>query len=95
MEVVKRANRVLTVSSSSTRSGVNNFAFSWEVTKNASDQPFLDLSKDFTDFFKGLKTGKIKGARITKTADWWFVSLTVEREDEKPDKRTPAVGIDG
>jgi IS605 OrfB family transposase len=120
------------------------FPWTWEVTKNASDQPFLDLSKAFTDFFKGCKTGKgkgrpkfkskkrskpsfylsndqfelgdlkiwipklgwvnmaeklrftgkITGARITKTADWWFVSLTVELEDEKPDKRTPAVGID-
>jgi putative transposase len=38
--------------------------------------------------------GKIKGARITKTADWWFVSLSVELADERPDKRTPAVGID-
>src|SRR6266566_5508323 len=100
------------------------FPWTWDVTKNASDQPFLDLSKAFTDFFKGRKTGKgkgrpkfkgkkrskpsfylandqfelgdlkiwipklgwvnmaeklrftgkIKGARITKTADWWDVA---------------------
>jgi putative transposase len=38
--------------------------------------------------------GKITGARISRTADWWFISLTVELPDEKPTKRTPAVGID-
>ena len=27
------------------------FPWTWEVTKNASDQPFLDLSKEFTAFF--------------------------------------------
>jgi putative transposase len=31
------------------------------VTKNASDQPFLDLGKAFTAFFEGLKNGKRKG----------------------------------
>ena len=29
------------------------FPWSWEVTKNASDQPFLDLGKAFTAFFEG------------------------------------------
>jgi IS605 OrfB family transposase len=29
------------------------FAWTWEVTKNASDQPFLDLGKAFTAFFEG------------------------------------------
>jgi putative transposase len=120
------------------------FAWTWEVTKNASDQPFLDLGKAFTAFFEGLKSGqrkgrpkfkskkrskasfylandqcelgdhriwipklgwvnmaenlrlkgKVTGARITKTADWWFVSLTVERPDEMPEKRHAAIGVD-
>jgi putative transposase len=120
------------------------FPWTWEVTKNASDQPFLDLGKAFTAFFEGLKKGKrvgrpkfkskkrskasfylandqfelgdhriwipklgwvnmaenlrfqgkVTGARITKTADWWFVSLTVEVPDETPEKRTASVGID-
>ena len=121
-----------------------HFPWSWEVTKNASDQPFLDLGKAFTAFFEGLgngkKTGrptfkskkkskasfylandqlelgdhriwipklgwvnmaenlrfkgKVTGARITKTADWWFASITVELEDPPPPPPTPAVGID-
>jgi putative transposase len=120
------------------------FPWTWEVTKNASDQPFLDLGKAFTDFFEGLKngkkkgrpkfkskkkskasfylandqfevgdhrvwipklgwvnmaenlcfSGKITGARVTRTADWWFISMTVELPDDVPDKRTAAVGID-
>ena len=120
------------------------FPWTWEVTKNASDQPFLDLGKAFTAYFKGLKNGKRKGrpkfkskkrsqpsfylandqfelgdhrvwipklgwvnmaenlrfqgkvtgARITKTADWWFISITVEVPDAPPDKRRAAVGID-
>jgi putative transposase len=28
------------------------FPWTWEVTKNASDQPFLDLGKAFTAFFR-------------------------------------------
>jgi putative transposase len=120
------------------------FPWTWEVTKNACDQPFLDLGKAFSDFFDALKNGrkkgrpkfkskkkskasfylandqfelgdhriwipklgwvnmaenlrfkgKIKGARITKTADWWFVSITVEMPDEQPDKKPAAIGID-
>jgi len=123
------------------------FPWTWEVTKNASDQPFLDLGKAYTAFFEGLKNGKkrgrpkfkskkrsrasfylandqfelgdhriwipklgwvnmaeslrfngkVTGARITKTADWWFASITVELEDAQPDPphpRTHAVGID-
>jgi putative transposase len=120
------------------------FPWTWEVTKNACDQPFLDLGKAFSDFFDALKNGrkkgrpkfkskkkskasfylandqfelgdhriwipklgwvkmaenlrfkgKIKGARITKTADWWFVSITVEMPDEQPDKKPAALGID-
>ena len=29
------------------------FPWTWEVTKNASDQPFLDLGQAFTAFFEG------------------------------------------
>jgi putative transposase len=120
------------------------FPWTWEVTKNASDQPFLDLGKAFTAFFEGLKSGKRKGrpkfkskkkskasfylandqfelgdhriwipklgwvnmaenlrfqgkvtgARLTRTADWWFVSIQVEIPAEKPDPCPTAVGID-
>jgi putative transposase len=120
------------------------FPWTWEVTKNAAEQPFLDLDKAFTAFFEGLKNGKrkgrpkfkskkrskpsfylandqfelgdhrvwvpklgwvnmaenlrfqgkVKGARITKTADWWFISITVEVPDSPLDKRGAAVGID-
>src|SRR2546429_357155 len=115
------------------------FPWTWEVTKNASDQPFLDLGKAFTAFFEGkahrprfkskkrskpsfylandqmeLKdhavwipklgwvnlaenlrfTGKITGARVTKTSDWWFISIQVEIPDVHPVKRPAAVGID-
>ena len=115
------------------------FPWTWEVTKNASDQPFLDLGKAFTAFFEGKARrpkfkskkrskpsfylandqfalgdhrlwvpklgwvnlsenlrfqGKIIGARITKTSDWWFVSIMVEVPDEPPEKRPAAVGID-
>ncbi len=115
------------------------FPWTWQVTKNASDQPFLDLSKAFTALFEGRARrprfkskkrskpsfylandqfelgdhrvwvpklgwvnmaenlrfqGKVTGARITKTSDWWFVSITVEVPDEQPDSRPTAVGID-
>jgi len=120
------------------------FPWTWEVTKNASDQPFLDLGKAWTSFFEGLKSGKRKGrpkfkskkkskasfylandqfelgdhriwipklgwvnmaenlrfqgkvtgARVTRTADWWFVSIQVEMPDEKTDPCPSAVGID-
>jgi putative transposase len=115
------------------------FPWTWEVTKNASDQPFLDLGKAFTAFFEGRArrprfkskkrskasfylandqfelgdhriwvpklgwvnmtenlrfTGKVTGARITKTADWWFVSIQVEIPDAVAVKRPAAVGID-
>jgi len=115
------------------------FPWTWEVTKNASDQPFLDLGKAFTAFFEGKHgrpkfkskkkskpsfylandqfefgdhriwipklgwvnmaenlrfKGKVTGARVTKTADWWFVSITVELPDGKQNKRQAAVGID-
>src|SRR5256714_11410069 len=115
------------------------FPWTWEVTKNASDQPILDLGKAFSAFFEGKARrprfkskkrskpsfylandqfelgdhriwvpklgwvnmaeklrfkGKGTGARITKTADWWFVFLTVEIPDEMPEKRLAAIGID-
>ena len=115
------------------------FPWTWEVTKNASDQPFLDLGKAFTAFFEGRAhrprfkskkrskpsfylandqfelgdhhiwipklgwvnmaenlrfQGKVTGARITKTADWWFVCIEVEIPDAIAMKKTTAVGID-
>jgi hypothetical protein len=36
---------------------------------------------------------KVTGARITKTADWWFVSIQVELPEETPVKKPAAVGI--
>jgi putative transposase len=38
--------------------------------------------------------GKILSARISKTADWWFVSITVEMRDAVPENFHPPVGID-
>jgi putative transposase len=115
------------------------FPWTWEVTKNASDQPFLDLGKAFTAFFAGKSRrpgfkskkrsrasfylandqfelgdhriwipklewvnmaenlrfkGKIIAARVTRTADWWFVSIQVELPNAQPHPRTSAVGID-
>lgn len=116
-----------------------HFPWTWDVTKNACDQPFLDLGKAFTAYFqkkahrpkfKSKKKskasfylandqfevgdhrvwipklgwvnlaenlrfkGKITGARLTKRADWWFISITVEVPDEVPQKRPAAVGVD-
>ncbi|GHO66778.1 transposase [Ktedonobacter sp. SOSP1-52] len=115
------------------------FPWTWDVTKNASDQPFLDLGKAFTAFFEGKARrpkfkskkrskpsfylandqfevrdhrlwvpklgwvnmaeklrfqGKVLGARITSTADWWFVSIQVELPEEIAVKKAAAVGID-
>ena len=115
------------------------FPWTWEVTKNASDQPILDLGKAFTAFFEGKARrprfkskkrskasfylandqfelgdhrlwvpklgwvnlaenlrfkGKVRGARITKMADWWFISVSVEVPDERREQRQAAVGID-
>jgi len=39
-------------------------------------------------------TGKILSARISRTADWWFVSITVEMPDVVPENHHPPVGID-
>ncbi len=39
-------------------------------------------------------TGKILSARISKTASWWFVSITVEMPDELVCNTNPAVGVD-
>jgi putative transposase len=115
------------------------FAFTWEVTKNACDQPFLDLAKAFAAFFKGNAkrprfkarkksrpsfylandqfelgdhriwipklgwvnmaeklrfSGKITGARITRAADWWFISIVVEIQDASVEKKPKSVGLD-
>src|SRR6266576_4899964 len=39
-------------------------------------------------------SGKILSARISKTADWWFVSIAVEMPDVLLENRHPPVGID-
>ncbi len=39
-------------------------------------------------------SGKTLSARISKTADWWFVSITVEMADAVPENHGPPVGID-
>jgi len=39
-------------------------------------------------------SGKILSARISKTADWWFASITVEMPDMVPENFHPPVGID-
>jgi transposase len=115
------------------------FPWTWDVTKNASDQPFLDVGKAFAAFFEGRArrpkfkskkrskpsfylandqlelgdhriwvpklgwvnmaenlrfAGKVVGARITKIADWWCVSIQVEMPDEILVKKQVAVGID-
>jgi putative transposase len=36
----------------------------------------------------------VTGARITKTAEWWYVSLTVDLPEERREHRPAAVGID-
>jgi len=38
--------------------------------------------------------GKILSARISKTASWWFVSITVEMPDEVPLNLHPPLGVD-
>ncbi len=39
-------------------------------------------------------SGKILSARISKTADWWFVSITVEMADRVAVNTNPPVGVD-
>src|SRR6266516_3422697 len=39
-------------------------------------------------------SGKILSARISKRADWWFVSITVEMPEAMPENHCPPVGID-
>jgi putative transposase len=39
-------------------------------------------------------SGKIMSARISQTASWWFVSITVEVPDEIPLNDSPPVGVD-
>jgi putative transposase len=38
--------------------------------------------------------GRILSARISKTAGWWFVSITVELPDTMPENTQPPVGVD-
>ena len=84
------------------------FPWTWEVTKNASDQPFLDLGKAFTAFFEGkARRPRFKSKKRSKPSfylandqlelgdpEWWFVSIQVELPDALPEKKPAAVGID-
>ena len=38
--------------------------------------------------------GKVTGARITKTADWWGVRIQVDLPDALPETKQAALGID-
>jgi putative transposase len=45
------------------------FPWTWEVTKNASDQPFLDRGKAFTAFFEGkARRPKFKSKKKSKAS---------------------------
>jgi putative transposase len=39
-------------------------------------------------------SGKILSARISRTASWWFISITVEMPDESPMNAQPPTGVD-
>lgn len=39
-------------------------------------------------------SGKILSARLSKTASWWFVSITVEMPDDVPLNNYPPIGVD-
>jgi transposase len=39
-------------------------------------------------------SGKILSARISRTASWWFISITVEMPDETPMNTQPPTGVD-
>jgi putative transposase len=49
------------------------FPWTWEVTKNASDQPFLDLGKAVTAFFEG-RARRPKKA-VNQAFSWRTISL--------------------
>src|SRR5215469_4771059 len=45
------------------------FPWTWEVTKNASDQPFLDVGQAFTAFFEGrARHPKFKSKKRSKSS---------------------------
>lgn len=38
--------------------------------------------------------GNILGTRVTRGADWWFISIAVESEDRPGEKKAESVGLD-
>src|SRR5881392_2370576 len=85
------------------------FPWTWEVTKNASDQPFLDLGKAFTAFFEGrARRPKFKSKKRSKPSFYlandqfelgdhriWVPKLGwVNMADTLPEKKQASIGID-
>jgi transposase len=64
------------------------FPWTWEVTKNASDQPMLDLGKAFTAFFEGRALAskaksEAKPASISRTINstWAIIAFGYPSSD--------------
>jgi len=119
------------------------FPFVYNVTKCASEQPFIDLGMAFNNFFCNIKNGrkpgfprfkkkgkkdsfylsndqfrleskkiyipkldwirmaeslrfegKVLSARVSRTADIWFVSVSVELDIEPPSPFNKVIGVD-
>jgi len=55
------------------------FPWTWEVTKNASDQPCLDVGKAFTAFFEGRAKRAIRSRARNEASQaslWPMISWT-------------------
>jgi putative transposase len=66
------------------------------MTNSPSATDFLDVPKlGRVNMAEKVRfSGKMLSARISKTAAWWFVSITVEMPDDLPLNTYPPVGID-
>jgi putative transposase len=66
------------------------------MTNSPSATDFLDVPKlGRVNMAEKVRfAGKMLSARISKTAAWWFVSITVEMPDDLPLNTYPPVGID-
>ncbi len=70
-----------------------------EVSKCSPQESLRDLDRAFGNFWRGRATDKFRGrilsASISREADRWYVSLTVERERPDPvPVAGPVVGVD-
>jgi putative transposase len=86
-------------------SGTRRFVWNWAVTKNASDQPFLDLGKAFTAFFEGkAHRPKFKSKKKSKLS-FYLANDQFELGDHRlwipklgwvnmAEKRPAAIGVD-